>query len=331
MGFGGTNLTGGMPGSPGRRPCCGLSTLGPGGHQVLGSDTTGLYQSRHIYGAGPFEFLSGLERSGQLYTCALGFVDLGHVRDCIDLTRYYYRWIRRRHRRIQVFIPFHYGGHIQITRDLSSAEYAKVAASIAFDQAMFHEIYTYWDNGIGAHHSSFSPEDLVSNLLGTYVGEKAIAAVNAGRNGSDFNRNATAELRTLLTALHTVTEIEAYDAFSKILLGSGGLGWIAGGNPAGRDHLLRRNFSYNPVQPWIVPGVLGCPSGSHPLPPDLSLEFPSQIRESYNALFIVPEDPPSIRFAMGGIRELNVTDFDRRIRDIKADARSLYGPDFDRP
>jgi len=48
-------------------------------------------------------------------------------------------------------------------------------ATRAYQESIFHEIESYWDHSTGEHHSAFSPEDFVSNYLGTYVASQAIA------------------------------------------------------------------------------------------------------------------------------------------------------------
>jgi hypothetical protein len=319
---GSSSIAGGMPGSPGFRPCCLLAEdAGPFDNFV---DPTG--SLNHKYGAGYSEYVLRIEISGLAYTCSLGFVDLGHIRDCIDLTRYYYEWIRRRRSAGDKFPTYHYGGEILIRRDIPSDEQVEVAASLAYDHALFHEIYSYWSDSIGSHNSSFSPEDLPSNLVGTYVGRKAIAGAAAGNHGGDFNRNATAELRSLLTAIVTVSKPAALRAFASV---SGPGRWVDPGVSDPNEYLRRRNFEYHPVQPWVLTTVPECTVTT--LPADLALSFPREIRESYEAAWAIPSDPPSIRSAMGGATQLRNTDFDIEINRIKTTARATYGADFDKP
>jgi len=60
-----------------------------------------------------------------------------------------------------------------------------VARDAAYQESIFHEIESYWDHSTGEHHSAFSPEDFVSNYLGTYVASQAIATIRG--SGEDFS------------------------------------------------------------------------------------------------------------------------------------------------
>src|SRR2546430_10748342 len=155
--------------APYQRNCCLLSPLKvpvPRGGVGI-ADPAALGQ--HKYGGGDIY--------GPVYTCAAGFLDLGHLRDHIDLTKYYFSWLRKLKFAKDASIPATaFDGIIVINKDIPKEDRIDVARSIAYSQSIAYEIFEYWSNVPGFHNSAFSPEDLVSNFLGTYVAGVALAA-----------------------------------------------------------------------------------------------------------------------------------------------------------
>jgi hypothetical protein len=80
----------------------------------------------------------------------------------------------------------------------------------AYDDALAHEIWTYWVKAPGGHNSSFSPEDLCSNYLGTLVAARALAA------GGAFVPAVEKALRSLLVSLDAQNDAETRAAFGLI-------------------------------------------------------------------------------------------------------------------
>jgi hypothetical protein len=234
------------------------------------------------------------------------------------LTLHYHLRLCRGHARGDAFPPFFYRGRIEILKPIPEEHLLAVARSLAYDQSVFHEIYTYWRPWLSGHHSAFSPEDLVSNLLGTYVGERAIIM------GGDFNRAVTDALGGLLTGLGALPRAGTAAALEAITDR-----WIKGRFSELR-YVRRRNFGIRPIDPWLVPGLDG---GGRTAPPaDLSPELPPGTRGYYLATYAVPRD------ACRGMRVETVrhTEFDADgplVARIKADAARpvRYGPTFDVP
>jgi hypothetical protein len=305
---------------------------------------------RHRAGTGVFGSVLRRERSGTVYTCAAGFVDIGHLRDFADLTRhYYFALVRRRTKGVIErgttfpLLQTHGGitGEVILQRDIPAAgpsdldAIVAVARSIAYDVSVMYEIKTYGETRVGGRSSSFSPEDLVSNYLGTYVGGRALkvqiensSKLPAGEPGESalattFDAAVTGALETLLQRLHALDVQKTIQAFNKI---DGK--WVTsaafGPNFMDPDYVVRRNFHIRPVQPWLVPDM--CVDTD--FPEDVDRELPGEAvmghltRYEFESAFF-----ENLIF-------LN-RDFDQYVEKIKADARVRYraqaGDRFDQP
>jgi hypothetical protein len=120
-----------------------------------------------------------IDRIGHLYTKYGGIIDLGHLRDHADYTRYI---------ATQVVALFRNGGSFSLGddtdplrdntgdrvitikpqgRDPTAYQAAVLGAVISYQVAVWHEIATYKTM---QDYSTFSPEDNYTNLLGAYVG-----------------------------------------------------------------------------------------------------------------------------------------------------------------
>jgi hypothetical protein len=240
----------------------------------------------HRYGGGgflgwPINRLT--EVAGQIYTCALGFIDIGHVRDLADLTRFHYLSLNKggRWRAGSKFPTFDPDGEITITKDVPKEQRLMVARSIAYDESVYHEIESYWSFFPGYHNSSFSPEDCVSNLLGTWMAQVTIEFMASNPLlAGDFDEEMTATLRSVLVRLGARLRSGTEDAFARI----SALAWVDYSGPMA-TFLRRRNFNYRPVLPWLVPGVVGCPAGS--VPAEFEFELPAELGSFYDIQFAV--------------------------------------------
>jgi len=260
------------------------------------------------------------EVTGILYSGKAGFLDLSHMRDSCDTTKYIYDQIASSGIPHAIFVKYR--------RTLISASPVGVAVihqrplrpidtarAIAYDVGMGHEIATYYKMGtlgvdVGGHNSSFSPEDLCSNFLGTLLAERAIAA------GGNFNNAVTAELNTLIHDLDAQTPAETLSAF-KLINGR----WVAfSWTPWQRfyesitrpDYLRRRNFTRTP---WAA----GHRSDKPP-PPYVVAALPNPGPAAYT--YTHTEE--------SSMKRLNVL-YPRYINLIKQDAQQRYGPRFDKP
>ena len=260
---------------------------------------------------------------GQIYCCRAGFVDLGHLRDHIDLTYYYYWNLVKggANRAGGEIRPYGIGqgrsspGEVSIKQQIPAADIIDAARSMAFSQSVYYEIATYYDDGWGHHQSSFSPEDLVSNMLGTYVAGKALRAT------SDlFDTAATRELSQLMTLLVARPPSDARAAFEVIQRAH----WVTSLDDrtdlSDTKYLKRRNFNYKPIVPCLVLGAPACAGATFPsdvIPTD----FEQRIKNYYDARYQVPG---SVIDALGFGKYLGLGQFDAAITKIKAAAAARY-------
>jgi Protein of unknown function (DUF4056) len=184
---------------------------------------------------------------GYVYTAAAGLIDLGHVRDNVDLLR----WV---HDQLVVGITSLRLRETDVTVHAippGASDRLDLAGAIVFAEGWAHELTTWATPS--QDFSSFSPEDLVSNMTGIEIGKRAITA------GGAFDASVDTVLEALLTdelEAHPQADTEA--ALTKIE-GSGR--WFEMGflYPT----LFRRNFDGTPwpagmpfdapaSQPWIA-------------------------------------------------------------------------------
>jgi hypothetical protein len=307
------DLEGARISSPGSRPCCLLAAPLP----VLKTPIPPYFDPfdkqalKHRYGGG--------DVYGLVYTCRGGFLDLGHLRDLIDITRYYYDALANPGR---TFPPANEKGSCVVKAPLpddpaqNKTERIAIARSMAFAESIYHEIESYWQDVFGAHNSAFSPEDLPSNWLGTYVAEQALRD-----NSHDFDEAATIALDALLKKLLALDVAGTTLAFAQVRnIGR----WIAGG-PGRNDYLKRRNFTNTP---WLVKSI---PCSDTSWPSDIPLADPK--RTAYEITFEVDpkKEKSSDERAKYLGEKVKSSDFELHVQRISEDAKSRYGPNFSKP
>jgi hypothetical protein len=158
---------------PRRRTCCALGQWHmPGLSGAL--DPTALAGHRSGSGGGA---------TGYVYTAASGLIDLGHLRDMADMVKFVDDELAGGATTLSL-----YEGDVVVTGGIPSDAAARLelAAAITYVESWAHELAT-WDD-----FSSFSPEDIVSNICGVEVGKRAIAA------GGSFDAAVDAALDQLL-------------------------------------------------------------------------------------------------------------------------------------
>ena len=134
---------------------------------------------------GEHQFLGGkAEGNGIVYTTRGGFIDLGHLRDCADWTAYLYLVIQQ-HAELEEDVELKLGLeggskmlYIPAPHLLPKDSLVLLSGRMAYDLSLWHEIATWYGAsfvpGVSEKFSSFSPEDLYSNLQGVHLGMKAI-------------------------------------------------------------------------------------------------------------------------------------------------------------
>lgn len=285
---------------PVTRPCCMLAPQqSPGGSRnsnLLKPGAVGKHNSSD-------------EQSGLLYTGKAGFLDLGHIRDMIDITKSIHDQLTQGPTPNKVAAVFTFSGSRVLMGEAvmhkCPVDDLLVARCIAYEVGLGHEIFSYDLSTPGGHNSSFSPEDLCSNFLGTLIGERAVKA------GGNFNDAATRELDKLLRDLNAQSVAESRRAFDLI---NGR--WVNWSDTTGttsllrKDYLRRRNFSH-------VPWKAGHTS--------------DQATPAFVTTFFPPLRGIYTYTHKEGGTDIKGSDFSSRIAAIKADAKKRYGANFDSP
>ena len=271
------------PTLPSLRPCCMLAGFSG---NILDPANLGTHGSAS-------------EKNGLVYTGGAGFFDLGHVRDVVDMTKLALDQITAGSGYPQSIKTFH--GSAAMCTNADPANWVAIAKAIAFDDAFGHEIITYTSMTPGGHNSSFSPEDLVSNFLGTVIAERAIKA------GGTFNTAVTTAIDAVLALLTPQTPAESTKAFNRV---NGR--WIDFTNIfslRNDDYLKRRNFTRTPFK-------TGHPSDT---------ATPAFVVASIGG----GEKFYSYTHSLG--RTIPKATFPAEVSAIKADAAVRYRANFDKP
>lgn len=295
------------------RMCCGFGVdIGIEGVPfVKKTDIT----SRSVMGS--HTYMGGKsEVNGIIYTYRGGFIDLGHMRDWADWTAYLYNLIKTS----QTDPKFAHidlrneGGEksldLLVPKDLDEETIIQVAGKIAYDLALWHEISSWFGASyipfIPEKFSSFSPEDMYSNLMGVHLGIRAI------KSNLEYNEAMTIETSNMLDTLESVTtEKETYDAMAKV-----NKIWYTNEKkyPSNKITLKRYIELDANLLPWLVPGY------ESQLPP-YPLQKPDDSLSKYYKLSLVLSYsiPVDSIFPGRKVREVTQNDFDTFVNYIKTE------------
>ena len=199
------------------------------------------------------------EKSGILYTCRGGFIDIAHVRDNADRTFYLAAQIGRlpatggtvsladegAERRI-VVRPL----DARLVRKYGIREVVTgLAEWLDFQLSIWHEIATWYrwsSTAFSEQPSGFSPEDLYSNLLGLKIAG-AVLRHQAASTEEEYNRRVTAILKDALTKLGPLPREASRFAFEYV----DGIWWDSTKRVPDNQLVRHRNFNIGPtLHPW---------------------------------------------------------------------------------
>ncbi len=194
------------------------------------------------------------EGIGIIYTRKGGFVDMGHLRDCADWTAYLYTYIKYLKEKgfnkpLKLGVE---GGEKELAfirpELIDSINIYELAGKIAYELSLWHEISTWFGASyvplLPERYSSFSPEDLFSNLLGVRLGIEAL------KSPLNYDSAMTQILRHTLDTLGAVTTAGGtYEAMKK----TEELWWTKRKSLPSRKILLKRYFSNDLyLLPWLI-------------------------------------------------------------------------------
>ena len=196
------------------------------------------------------------EGNGNIYTRKGGFIDLAHLRDCADWTAYLYNVIlsnKSTGEAILIDLGTE-GGNKTLKIDLPpNFDYGtahELAGKIAYDLSLWHEIATWFGASyipmIPERYSSFSPEDLYSNLLGVTLGMKAL---KSNLKYDEAMSQLIASTLDTLDAVHSMEETVA--AMEQVE----GIWWSREKSLPNKKVILKRYFDLPEEQlnPWLLP------------------------------------------------------------------------------
>lgn len=196
------------------------------------------------------------EGNGNIYTRRGGFIDLGHLRDCADWTAYLYNRMVAQKAGNPIIIDLgSEGGHktltISIPEGAAAPDLYSLAGKIAYDLSVWHEIATWFGASyipmVPERYSSFSPEDLYSNLLGVTLGIRAL------KSELSYDQAMTLLIAETLDSLQAVETIEeTYAAMDKVE----NIWWTSEKSLPSKKVLLKRYYdSGEHLTPWLIPDV----------------------------------------------------------------------------
>ena len=258
------------------RTCCGFGVeIGIAGVPFAKkTDIT----SREIMGVHTF-MGDKTEKNGNIYTRRGGFLDMGHLRDCADWTAFLYNLIKASQADPQfLFTELRNEGGaksliLNFPKDFDDENIIQLAGKISYDLSLWHEISTWFGARyvplVPERFSSFSPEDMYSNLMGVHLGMRAI------RSNLDYNEAMTMELNKMLDSLEAVnTEAETFDAMLKV-----NEVWYTNQKKYPNKKLVLKRYINldSDFSPWLVPGY------ESRLPPYL-LRKPDSVLSKYYEL-----------------------------------------------
>lgn len=286
------------------------------------------------------------ERSGILYTCRGGHIDVTHVRKAADWAAYLgYQTRKALLRNVTYFSyamaePSKYHVRIQYPEDwasLSRHEKRETATRVAnglgqyfaFAGATWHEMLTWFgfkSTGLYSEFpSAFSWEDSYSNLLGTHLAGLALADPNRS-----YDEAMTVLLDRELHALQVQPGSTAWQAAEAVR------DWWYVGNFFFCD-MVKRNFDIGTddgfITPWLVPDITPCQQQQPKAYPVPDLAFTKQYGFSVR-LEIEPREWEKDKILRAVYRDSAglhkrlepALHFGPLIEYIRAQAIRLYGP-----
>ena len=350
---------------PGRlRPCCAFGShlgVSVGKVPIAGFELANLLSvddlGRHNYNNGVVSMggsggaVLSNERSGLVYTCRGGFIDIAHLRDYADWMAYFTTFIAARLETGGVVELPSEGGVRRVVLEPVPAELLSMhrvralslalAEYVTFRLSIFHEIITaYGWSAIDLfpeQASAFSPEDLYSNLLGIKI---ARSMIEVGAVGSEQQYNMNLD-RWLVEVLTRLRPLDPSDA-EQVLAGLDGYWWDSKRRLPDPLLVQKRNMETGPeIRPWLASDA-GSPEADAALEGKCDVEAERFVMSNPTTLGHQPlselirlevevrQKDLSADFPIRD-RVIDERDFPELVRDIRARARDVLGEGFDQP
>lgn len=195
------------------------------------------------------------EGNGIIYTQKGGFIDVGHLRDQADWTRYLFSLILLERENGEFVQKLKYeGGGKQLKFDatgLDSLDCLLLAGSITYNLSLWHELSTWFGASsvpmIPERYSSFSLEDAYSNLLGVYIGMEAL------KSNLPYDEAMTQVLKYTLDSLGAMPDEEGTQLAMQSVRD---IWWTKSKRIPQSGVLMVRDIDvYTRVKPWLIPAT----------------------------------------------------------------------------
>jgi len=331
-----------------------------------------LYRYRTIRGTedlGPHDYAAGLlqitpsparrrgerpayENNGMVYTCRGGFIDLGHLRDHADRTVFFASRVEPWLESGGVIALRDFGGRRRVVLEpVPEARIAEVgrrrlaiatAQWIAMQVAIWHEIGSWYGNSnipfFPEKLSSFSMEDLYSNLVGTKLAA-GIILTQSPRTEIEYDRAMTEWLPAALRRLEIVSKDHASAAMRAV----DGVWWDSSKRLPDWKIVRRRKYDLgSPLSPWLVSMAyapepapfVGCTGEPQPLAlakPDalqgVPLSTHARLEVDVNDNLAANGFP----FPDAGSRRITQADFPFIVERIRGELYTAFGAASDHP
>ncbi len=292
------------------------------------------------------------ERNGVVYTCRGGFVDIAHVRDWSDWTLFLaVTFASTALSGVVLELPEEGGPRRVELKPLPPALFEAVglrrlAASMAqwaaFQLSIWHEIITWYGwravRGFSEEASSYSPDDLYSNLVGIRIAGAILARRGAISSEGLYNEAVDLWLPSLLAQLRAVPRPLGVEAIQAV----DGLWWDSNVRLPGKRFLIRRHFELGDQEPWLVPDrrlagpdIAKLRKSCGPDPDPLTLNAPTEFQGIRFADWVTISIELSDRYADRAPfpefgRTISQADFPAIAEVNREQNREEFGPDADR-
>lgn len=188
----------------------------------------------------------GQDMDGIVFTCRCGWLDTGHIRQSMDVFLKMYQAMAAAPKKgtavvgleeVPLLGPIF---SFKLAKDVPAANVSSVAASMAYDEGLLHEIMSAGIMGSGMFNSAFSPEDLPSNITGIYLAQANIGKM---KKTGDWPGLMDAAIQAVLKECEALPKDKGLEVWDQNIKNK----WVSG---EGIDvTLLNRNMSN---EPWNV-------------------------------------------------------------------------------
>ena len=187
-----------------------------------------------------------------------------------------------------------------------------LARYAAFNLSIWHELAT--GSGWASFQmfpetaSTFSPEDLYSNAIGTRIAADILFADQADGEG-EFNAAMTERLPATLAQLGAVPKEGTHAA----LAGIDGKWWDSSQRLPSEMLVLVRNYAFaSPLRPWLVPRAVvqrWCPGNGAPTPQPLPTRIGSEPIARFVQIYVATDKAITIQLPHPESRWLTQRDY----------------------